>query len=51
MAPEAYVLSAAVDGWMSKESGEQVRTRAATAYHQYQHCGVKAAMRLFATGW
>lgn len=51
MAPEAYVLSAAIDGWMAKESGEQVRARAARAYNQYQHCGIKAAMGLFATGW
>lgn len=51
MAPEAYVLSAAIDGWIRKESDEQVRLRAADAYHKYQHCGVKAARRLFATGW
>jgi hypothetical protein len=51
MAPEAYVLSAAIDGWIAKESGEQVRARAARAYHQYQHCGLRAAMGLFATGW
>jgi len=51
MAPEAYVLSAAVDGWMKKESDEQIRLRAADAYNQYQHCGVKAARSLFATGW
>lgn len=51
MAPEAYVLAAAIDGWMKKESDEQVRLRAADAYHKYQHCGVNAARRLFATGW
>jgi hypothetical protein len=51
MAPEAYVLSAAIDGWMKKESDEQVRLRAADAYHKYQNCGVKAARALFATGW
>lgn len=51
MAPEAYVLSAAIDGWIAKESGEQVRARAARAYDKYQHCGVRAAMGLFATGW
>jgi hypothetical protein len=51
MAPEAYVLSAAIDGWIKKESDEQIRLRAAGAYHQYQHCGVKAARALFATGW
>lgn len=51
MAPEAYVLSAAIDGWMKKESDEQIRLRAADAYHKYQNCGVKAARGLFATGW
>ena len=51
MAPEAYVLSAAIDGWMKKESDEQIRLRAASAYHKYQNCGLNAASRLFATGW
>lgn len=51
MAPEAYVLSAAIDGWMKKESDEQIRLRAADAYQKYQHCGVKAARALFATGF
>ena len=51
MAPEAYVLSAAIDGWLKKESDEQIRLRAADAYHKYQKCGVKAARGLFATGW
>jgi hypothetical protein len=51
MAPEAYVLSAAVDGWIRKESDEQIRLRAAGAYHKYQKCGVRAARALFATGW
>ena len=51
MAPEAYVLSAAIDGWMKKETDEQIRVRAADAYNKYQNCGVKAARALFATGW
>jgi len=51
MAPEAYVLSAAIDGWANKESDEAVRVRAAKAYHKYQNCGLRAADRLFATGW
>jgi hypothetical protein len=51
MAPEAYVLSAAIDGWIKKESDEQIRLRAADAYHKYQRCGVRAARALFATGW
>lgn len=51
MAPEAYVLKAAVDGWILSESGDRIRRRAAEAYHKYQHCGLKGAMNLFASGW
>ena len=51
MAPEAYVLSAAIDGWLNKESDEEIRLRAAKAYDSYQNCGLKAANNLFATGW
>lgn len=51
MAPEAYVLKAAVDGWILGEDGAKVRQRAAEAYNKYQKCGMKGALRLFATGW
>ncbi|HEY0170390.1 MAG TPA: hypothetical protein VGB98_05020 [Pyrinomonadaceae bacterium] len=51
MAPEAYVLKAALDGWLAGEDGEQVRRRAAKAYNTYQNCGLRAAQNLFATGW
>ena len=51
MAPEAYTLKAALDGWLNEESGEQIRERAAVAYDKYQHCGIKGARKLFATGW
>jgi hypothetical protein len=51
MAPEAYVLAAAIEGWTKKESDEEIRLRAAKAYHKYQNCGLNAASRLFATGW
>ncbi|HEV7472890.1 MAG TPA: hypothetical protein VGN90_02505 [Pyrinomonadaceae bacterium] len=51
MAPEAYILSAAIDGWLKQESDEQIRIRAAKAYNGYQNCGLKAANNLFATGW
>jgi hypothetical protein len=36
---------------MKKEIDEQVRLGAADAYNKYQHCGLKAARGLFATGW
>lgn len=51
MAPEAYTLKAAIDGWILKEDGQAIRKRAAEAYNQYQKCGIKGAMNLFATGW
>lgn len=51
MAPEAYVLEAAVEGWRLGEEGEKVRRRAAEAYHKYQNCGMRGAMNLFASGW
>ncbi|HSS22668.1 MAG TPA: hypothetical protein VLL54_21530 [Pyrinomonadaceae bacterium] len=51
MAPEAYILSAAIEGWLKKETDEAIRARAARAYNSYQNCGLKAANGLFATGW
>jgi hypothetical protein len=51
MATEAYVLKAAIDGWVLNEDGERIRRRAAAAYNQYQQCGMNAASRLFSTGW
>jgi hypothetical protein len=51
MAPEAYTLKAALDGWVLKESDQQVRERAAAAYDKYQKCGLRAARRLLVTGW
>lgn len=51
MAPEAYTLKAALDGWIAGESDEAIRRRAAAAYDKYQKCGTHAALRLFATSW
>jgi hypothetical protein len=51
MAPEAYTLKAALDGWMAHESEQEVRQRAAAAYAKYQKCSLSAATRLFSTGW
>jgi hypothetical protein len=51
MAPEAYTLKSALDGWIVGEDHEQIRDRAAGAYDKYQKCGLKAARRLFASGW
>jgi hypothetical protein len=51
MAPEAYTLKAAFDGWIAGDNDEAVRQRAAQAYDKYQKCGSRAALNLFATTW
>lgn len=51
MAPEAYTLKAAIDGWILKESSNQIRERAAKTYHKYQKCGLRAAKNLLVTGY
>jgi len=51
MAPEAYTLKSALDGWIAGESSEQIRDRAAGAYDKYQKCGFRAARRLLVSGW
>lgn len=38
MAPEAYTLKSALDGWIDGESNERVRERAAIMYDKYQKC-------------
>jgi hypothetical protein len=51
MAPEAYTLKSALDGWIAGETNEQIHERAAAAYDKYQKCGLSGARRLFAHGW
>lgn len=51
LAPEAYVLSNAIDAWAALETGEEVLLNAAKGYNQYQKCGLNGARRLFQTGW
>jgi len=51
MAPEAYTLKAAVDGWIAGDSAEEIRERAAQAYAKYQKIGLAGALRLFVSGW
>jgi len=51
MAPEAYTLKAAIDGWLLNETGKQIDERAAQTYNQYQKCGIKGARNLFTTGF
>jgi hypothetical protein len=47
MAPEAYTLKGALDGWISGSSGDEIKERAAAAYNKYQKCAIKGARRLF----
>jgi hypothetical protein len=47
MAPEAYTIEAVLSGWIHDLSGYEIRNLAAAAYHQYQHCGLKNAKKLF----
>lgn len=51
MAPEAYTLKSALDGWIAGENEEAIRQRAAQAYNKYQQCGERAASKLFATAY
>ena len=51
MAPEAYTLKSAIDGWIKGESGLQIEERAAQSYNQYQKCGLRGARNLFTTGF
>ena len=47
MAPEAYVLDAAVTAFARGDSAVGVREAAAAAYARYQKCGLEGARRLF----
>ena len=51
MAPEAYILHDALEGWTRGEDGEKVRVRAAAAYAKYQKISLRAAQNLLVTGW
>ncbi len=51
MAPEAYILHDALEGWINGENDEQVRTRAANAYSKYQKISLKSAKNLLVTGY
>jgi len=51
MAPEAYTLKSAIDGWLVNETPEQIDERAAQTYNQYQKCGIRGARNLFTTGF
>lgn len=46
MAPEAYTIHDAIEGYMNNESNEAISLRAAKAYNRYQKCGLQASKRL-----
>ena len=51
MAPEAYILHDALEGWTRGETAQQIRVRAAAAYAKYQRISQKSAENLLVTGW
>lgn len=51
MAPEAYTLKSAIDGWIRNETGQQIDERAAQTYNNYQKCGLNGARNLFTSGF
>ena len=51
MAPEAYTLEAALEGWVRGEGAAQIRERGAAAYHKYQKCGIRGARGLLVEGF
>ncbi len=51
MAPEAYTLKWALDGWIQEKSDNEIRELAAQAYNHYQKCGIRGARNLLVTGY
>jgi hypothetical protein len=51
MAPEAYILHDALDGWVIGETDVQIQNRAAAAYAKFQKISIKSAQRLLVTGY
>ncbi|MFO8087098.1 MAG: hypothetical protein R6T91_04720 [Bacteroidales bacterium] len=49
MAPEAYTIHDAITGYIEGETNDEIRIRAAKAYHKYQKCGLNAAKNLLIT--
>lgn len=47
MAPEAYILDAALRSWAANGSSQSISKQAAYAYAKYQKCSRSAALRLF----
>lgn len=51
MAPEAYTLHDALEGYLREETNNQIHERASLAYSKFQKCSKKATLKLLATGF
>lgn len=51
MSPEAYTLHDAIDAYISGQSTSQLNLNAAKAYSKYQHCSLKAALKLLVSDY
>lgn len=47
MAPESYVLEAALEAYLQNKSQNIINENAAQAYHKYQKCSISSARKLF----
>ena len=50
-APEAYTLEASLEAWLDQRNTGVILDDAAGAYARFQKCSIKAAKRIFTTGW
>lgn len=51
MSPEAYTLHDAIDAYVSGQTTSQLTLKAAQAYSTYQHCSLKAALKLLVSDY
>lgn len=51
LAPEAYVVEAAISEWARLKPGADIHHAAGVAYDKYHKCGLRAAKNTFQTGW
>ena len=49
MYPGAFILHAALEGWMNGESFSEIRQRAAVSYARNQKISIKAARGVFSS--
>jgi hypothetical protein len=51
MCPEAYTLDAIIDSWIDRDAPVNTVEKAARTYNKYQKCGMRAARKLFTSGY